>query len=68
MYRIDSEYPAHHLICYDSQGNNVGIINLQNLEGPLSELRISGDVRGVALWAEDPEYRTSALTDVAAIR
>ena len=68
MYRIDSEYPVHHLICYDGQGNNAGIINLQGLEGPLSDLRISGNVRSVALWAEDPAYRTSALTDVASLR
>jgi hypothetical protein len=66
MYRIDSQYPVHRLICYDQQGNIVETIALSDLEGSLEELPGSG--RSAALWAEDPEYHVSALTEAAAVR
>jgi hypothetical protein len=66
MYRIDSRYPVHRLICYDQQGSIVETITLSGLEGSLEE--IPGNGRSAALWAEDPEYRVSALTEAAALR
>jgi hypothetical protein len=67
-YRIDSKYPKNSLLCYDAQGNTVSVLNLTSLEGPVSALNISGNVRTVSLWAEDPEYRTSAVTDAVPLR
>jgi hypothetical protein len=67
-YRIDSQYPVNRLICYDQQGSIHQTIIVTNNEGNLSDLDISNNVRSAALWAEDPEYRTSALTEAAAIR
>jgi hypothetical protein len=63
IYRIDSEYPEHSLLCYDAEGNYLLTKPLTALEGSLEELRLGREVRTVALWAEDGEYFTSALTD-----
>jgi hypothetical protein len=41
---------------------------LPNLAGSVSELDIPSSVRTIALWADDPEYFTSALTDVVSVR
>jgi hypothetical protein len=65
-YRIDSRYPLHRLICYDQQGNIVETLVLQDLEGSLNDIPNSG--RSAALWAEDPEYHVSALTEAVSLR
>jgi len=67
-YRIDSRYPVNNLICYDEQGNAVQTITMTEIEGNIGELRLSNSIRSAALWAEDPEYRISALTEVVAVR
>ncbi|MDR0624728.1 MAG: hypothetical protein LBG10_09925 [Treponema sp.] len=66
-YRIDSNYPVNRFICYDEQGNIISTLTLNTIEGRISDLDIPAEVRAVALWAEDPVYFTSALTDVAAL-
>jgi hypothetical protein len=63
-YRIASRYPAHFLLCYDGDGGLISTLGLKALEGPLSSLDIPGHTKAVALWAQDGEYDTSALTDV----
>ena len=68
MYTLDSQYPVNTLLCYDLQGNVVQTINLIETEGSLRDLRITGNARTAALWAEDPEYRVSALTEAVPIR
>jgi hypothetical protein len=68
VYRIDSAYPVNRLICYDGQGNFVTTLTLDQLDGPVSALELPAGVRGAALWAEDPVYATSALTDVMPLR
>jgi hypothetical protein len=68
LYNIESQYPENRFICYDVQGNYVSTMDIFPLAGRLSSLSIPDNVRTVALWAEDPEYRTSALTDVVSVR
>jgi hypothetical protein len=68
VYRIDSQYPKNHLICYDQQGKIVQTIAITGIEGNISELRLMNSVRTAALWAEDPEFHISALTNAAAVR
>jgi hypothetical protein len=68
FYTIESQYPENRFLCYDEQGNFVSTMDIFPLAGRLSSLSIPDTVRTVALWAEDPEYRTSALTDVVSIR
>jgi hypothetical protein len=68
VYRIDSGYPENRFICYDGQGNFLKTIPLDELDGLLSDLDLPSGVRGIALWAEDPSYATSALTDVVPLR
>jgi hypothetical protein len=36
--------------------------------GALQDLKIANNVVSIALWAEDPEYRTSALTEAVSVR
>jgi hypothetical protein len=67
-YRIDSNYPVNRFICYDEQGNIVTSITLEATEGQVSGLGLASEVRAVALWAEDPVYYTSVLTDVVPLR
>jgi hypothetical protein len=67
-YWIESGYPEHFFICYDNEGTVVQTIALERVDGSLAELALPGTVRGLALWAEDSEYSTSALTDIVSIR
>jgi hypothetical protein len=64
VYRIDSSYPEHSFICYDGEGNYLFTRSLTALEGAVPELGLGRDVRAVALWAEDGEYFTAAVTDL----
>ena len=68
VYTINSEYPVNHLICYDQQGNTVQTVTLAQQAGNLSELRLLNSARSAALWAEDPDYRSSALTEAVSLR
>jgi hypothetical protein len=67
-YRFDSQYPENKFICYDAEGNFVKTIPLVNPAGSVSSLDIPSSVRTIALWADDPEYFTSARTDPVSIR
>ncbi|GHV87911.1 hypothetical protein AGMMS50267_02710 [Spirochaetia bacterium] len=67
-YLVESGYPEHTLICYDGEGNFVTTQPLQILDGTVASLSLPAGIRGIALWAEDSEYLSSALTDVIAIR
>ena len=68
MYRIESEYPVNTFVCYDQQGQTVITVQVTDKEGSIGNLRLSSAVRTIALWAEDPVYRISAITEAAAIR
>jgi len=68
IYRVDSEYPVNSLICYDQQGNNVQVLRLSQIQGNIRDLRITNSARSAALWAEDPEFRSSALTEAVVLR
>ena len=67
-YRIDSRYPDNYLICYDQQGNPVQTVTLPGMDGNIRDLRLLSSARTAALWADDPEYHVSALTNAATIR
>ncbi|MDR2095281.1 MAG: hypothetical protein LBP76_07160 [Treponema sp.] len=67
-YSFESRYPRNHFICYDSQGNFVGTVELKNREGSISSLNLPSGASTAGLWAEDAEYYTSALTDVLPVR
>jgi hypothetical protein len=68
QYQIESQYPSNKFICYDAQGNAIRVLNLTVLGGTLSSLGLPEEARSVALWAEDPEYRSSAMTDLVSVR
>jgi hypothetical protein len=67
-YTADSAYPVNRLLCYDEQGNHVFSVNLASLNGSVSDLGIPSQARTAALWAEDAQYFTSAMTYVTALR
>jgi hypothetical protein len=67
-YRIESEYPEHFFVCYDGSGAFLKNVPVTSLEGDMAELDLPRETRAVALWAEDGEYFTSALTDVVPTR
>lgn len=66
-YFVESGYPVHYFICYDLEGNYVTTQALTIFESAFADLALPPNVKGVALWAEDPEYHVSALTDVVAV-
>jgi hypothetical protein len=67
-YTADSAYPINRLLCYDEQGNHIFSVNLSSLSGSVADLGIPSQARTAALWAEDAQYFTSAMTYVAALR
>jgi hypothetical protein len=67
-YRVESRYPVNKLIGYDSQGLPVQTVSLEELSGPVASLNLASQVRALALWAEDREYSTSALTMMVSVR
>ncbi|MDR1373857.1 MAG: DUF4265 domain-containing protein [Treponema sp.] len=67
FYRIESRYPGHYFICYDAQGAVLGVLPLSSSGGNLAELEFPPGTRGIALWADDPEYSTAALTGVVSL-
>jgi hypothetical protein len=67
-YSAESRYPENKLICYDGQGASLRIIPLTELSGALSSLGIPSNARSAALWAEDREYFTSALSSMVSLR
>jgi hypothetical protein len=67
-YTVTSAYPENRLVCYDAEGNYVSTVNLSSLSGSLSNLNFSSNARIAALWAEDPQYFTSAFTDAVSLR
>jgi len=67
-YTVSSAYPENRLVCYDEQGNHIYSVNLMELNGMLSDLKIPPQARTAALWAEDAQYYTSAITYVSALR
>jgi hypothetical protein len=67
-YHIESQYPQNRLVLYDGEGVYVNTLSPAGLDGPLSSLNIPGNVRSASLWAEDPEYRTSAYTNAVSVR
>ncbi|MDR0718875.1 MAG: hypothetical protein LBF78_04505 [Treponema sp.] len=68
IYRIDSQYPQNSFICYNQEGAFVQVSHIPNPSGNINDLNLPGTVRSIALWAEDPEYHTSALTEAVSIR
>lgn len=66
-YRIDSAYPEHYFVCYDSQGLLLGAVAVSAQEGELEAFNFPPNTRAVALWDDDGEYYTSALTDVVSL-
>ncbi|GHV27882.1 hypothetical protein AGMMS4952_10330 [Spirochaetia bacterium] len=67
-YIIESEYPEHYLICYDNAGAFLKNVSVEMLEGDLAILGLPRETRAIALWSEESDYFTSALTDVVSIR
>ncbi|GHU81906.1 hypothetical protein FACS189468_5360 [Spirochaetia bacterium] len=66
-YRIVSSYPDRRLLAYDAEGNYLSTVQADKAEGVLSELGLPENAKFLALWAEDSEHSTSALTDVVPI-
>jgi hypothetical protein len=64
QYHVESSYPAHSLLWYDESGENIGSSVLAALDGNLVDLGFPPESRSAALWAEDAEHYTSALTQV----
>jgi hypothetical protein len=68
QYRVESRYPENKLIAYDSQGRSLQTIQLGELSGSIASLNLPSQARAVALWAEDNEYSTCALTQLVSLR
>jgi len=67
-YQIDSQYPVNRIVCYDQQGKIISAVQVRELNGNIRDLRVAGGIRSLALWAEEPEYRLSVLTEAIPAR
>jgi hypothetical protein len=67
-YTVSSAYPLNRLVCYDEEGNHVFSVSLTSSNGLINELGIPSQARSAALWAEDAQYFTSAITYVTSLR
>jgi len=67
-FQIDSEYPVNRFIAFDQHGAYVQTVRVTEMEGNIWGLRLSSNVRSLALWAEDPGFRISALTEAVPLR
>ena len=67
-YQIVSQYPVNRIICYDQQGKISQTVQVGELSGNIRDLRLGGAARSMALWAEEPEYRISILTEAVPLR
>ena len=67
-YTVESQYPLNFFLGYDQQGNAVQTLPVQNRGGNIGALDLTSAVRSVALWAEDQNYRISALTEAVSVR
>ena len=67
-YTVESAYPSNRLLCYDEQGNHIFSVNLTSLNGSINDLGIPSQAKTAALWAEDAQYFTSAVTYVTPLR
>jgi len=65
---VNSLYPVNNLICYDAGGNVLFVMTLENLSGYIETMGFPAQTWSVALWAEDPQFSTSAFTDAVSIR
>jgi hypothetical protein len=66
-YTVVSEYPVNHFICHDQQGKVVQTLPFIDKSGAVWVLNVQSTVRTIALWAEDPEYHLSAITEAVSI-
>jgi len=66
-YTINSTWPVNRLICYDSAGNYVTDILVENLTGRVSNFNFPSTVLTAALWADDEANFTSAYTNVVPV-
>jgi len=67
-YTVESQYPVNHFVCYDQQGRAVQTLTVMEKEGSIRGVNFMSSVRTVAVWAEDPDYRLSAITEAVSIR
>ena len=67
-YVLESGYPEHFLVCYNEQGAFLQTLQLNAREGSLESLSLPQEALTAALWAEDGEYQTAALTTVVPLR
>jgi len=62
QFRIESQYPVNRLMIFDDLGNIAEVFTPAALEGRIHDWPILHNTLAAALWAEDPVYRTSAVT------
>ena len=67
-YTASSAYPVNRLVCYDEEGNYISSVNLTSSYGLINDLGIPSQAKTAALWAEDAQYFTSAVTYVTPLR
>jgi len=67
-YKVTSLYPQNRLICYDAAGKFISTVTVNSKTGAVSSLNLPSNALSAALWAEDANYFTSALTEAVSLR
>lgn len=66
-YSILSGYPVHYFICYNTSGEFIRTVKIEQREGEISSLPLPRETRSLSLWAEEPALFLSALTEMTAL-
>jgi hypothetical protein len=62
-YTIKNEYPEQHFIGFAEDGSYLVTVPVPAFSGQVKALRFANNVVRFALWADDPERSTAALTN-----
>jgi hypothetical protein len=62
-YIVKNEYPEQHFIGFAGDGSYLVTVPVPAFSGQVKDLRFANNVASFALWADDPERSTAALTN-----
>jgi hypothetical protein len=62
-YTVTCDYPEKYFIGFGEDGSYLSTVPVPGVTGRVKDLRFAGNVVSFALWADDPERSTAALTN-----
>jgi hypothetical protein len=67
-YTVKSEYPEQYFLGFAEDGTYLATVPVPGSSGRIRDLRFASNITNVALWADDSERSTAALTNTWPVR